>query len=552
MNAPASRNDRTSAKLVAGAPGATLRITVIGGGPVGLTFAAMVVAALAGRDVRVRMFDPRWRRDGNGVIWKELDDANRRRRQVITVQSRQYTLLPRAVVEHVFRPDLVATVWPTGSDTVDGLPPLNIRIADLEDRLLDWVSRCPQITLVPAAFDVEVDVDDLRGEHVVVVADGARSITREQLGVFGQPGLDAFAAHGRPARDVVLGLEVRSRLPAPAAVLLTLAQNRFLLNPSADGDGFLNMRLTDDETSEVHGIVPGRACELLPCTQRQPCFHGSQAHPPGAIVFRPSWLGARSALLARIDDGLRLFDVHRDDVGPITSFELSLVERARFTAVLFHRTVTEPATIATLLGDAAIAVHFWPGRGLNTGIGSAAALVTSIAQRWRGDSFRESDFAAFEARMAQLQFRNQTRGFYGCMRVDDRTGEVVPIRDLIARANRQPAPSPAEHVENCRLMADRIEHIATNLAGRLPGLDGSQIDGVMHHVIERLADVRPETVRALVASGPWDTYWPGGPEIDFAPERQPAPRASGVRGTDDAADRRHLRVSCAAEDALAS
>ena len=41
------------------------------------------------------------------------------------------------------------------------------------------------------------------------------------------------------------------------AVLLTVAQNRFLLN-SLRGEGFLNMRLTDAETAEAIGIDPVR------------------------------------------------------------------------------------------------------------------------------------------------------------------------------------------------------------------------------------------------------------------------------------------------------
>src|SRR6202007_1631689 len=72
-----------------------------------------------------------------------------------------------------------------------------------------------------------------------------------------------------PLQDVVLGLRVKSELPDPMAVLLTVAQNRFLLN-SLRGEGFLNMRLTDQEAEEAVGLAPGRRVSTE-CLPAQPC-----------------------------------------------------------------------------------------------------------------------------------------------------------------------------------------------------------------------------------------------------------------------------------------
>ena len=55
---------------------------------------------------------------------------------------------------------------------------------------------------------------------------------------------------GKQVQDLVLGLRVKSELTDPMSVLLTVSQNRFLLN-SLHGDGFLNMRLTDQEAQEA-------------------------------------------------------------------------------------------------------------------------------------------------------------------------------------------------------------------------------------------------------------------------------------------------------------
>jgi hypothetical protein len=66
-----------------------------------------------------------------------------------------------------------------------------------------------------------------------------------------------YSLDGKQVQDMVLGLRVKSDLPDPMAVLLTVTQNRFLLN-SLRGEGFLNMRLTDREAREAVGIDPVR------------------------------------------------------------------------------------------------------------------------------------------------------------------------------------------------------------------------------------------------------------------------------------------------------
>ena len=75
---------------------------------------------------------------------------------------------------------------------------------------------------------------------------------------------------GKPLSDVVLGLKVKSTtLSDPISVILTIAQNRFLLN-SLNEEGFLNMRLTDKEAEEVKGV--DEHGNLVECIQSQPCL----------------------------------------------------------------------------------------------------------------------------------------------------------------------------------------------------------------------------------------------------------------------------------------
>ena len=63
---------------------------------------------------------------------------------------------------------------------------------------------------------------------------------------------------------------MKSLLPDPMAVLLTVSQNRFLLN-SLGGEGFLNMRLTDQEANEAVGINPVKQT-FSGCIQAEPCL----------------------------------------------------------------------------------------------------------------------------------------------------------------------------------------------------------------------------------------------------------------------------------------
>src|SRR5689334_20968534 len=70
-----------------------LRVDVAGGGPVGLSFAC-TLRAMMGDQVVVRVFDRRWRRQGNRVLWLGLAEGNHRREQVVTLQSNVWSTLP--------------------------------------------------------------------------------------------------------------------------------------------------------------------------------------------------------------------------------------------------------------------------------------------------------------------------------------------------------------------------------------------------------------------------------------------------------------------------
>src|SRR6476620_5498086 len=196
---------RTTVMPSVGPP--VLRVTVSGGGPVGLTF-ALLLDDLMGPRAEIVVHDGRWETaDDGGVAWKAKGRGTSRRQQVVTLQSRQWRKLPVAVQERLFGGDAHTEMWPTGPDSVDDLPPRNVRISYIEDQLLALANEAERIRLVPERFDpADPAVAD---RHVLVVCEGSRSRTREHfVDRFGAADTSVYAIDGRQVQDVVLGLRV--------------------------------------------------------------------------------------------------------------------------------------------------------------------------------------------------------------------------------------------------------------------------------------------------------------------------------------------------------
>nr|WTC14214.1 FHA domain-containing protein [Streptomyces anthocyanicus] len=510
-----------------------LRVTVSGGGPVGLAFALLLEESLRGR-VSVTVHDGRWVRSGTNVVWKDESHGNVRRQQVVTVQSRQYLALTEEMRTAVFEDGQFSEMWPLGPDSVSGRPPRNIRIAHIEDRLLELANGKPGIRLVPERFDPAQSEHLIARDHVLVICEGGRSRTREHFADrFGAADASIYSLDGEHLQDVVLGLRVKSRLSDPMSVLLTVAQNRFLLN-SLRGEGFLNMRLTREEARNVIGIDPVRQV-FEECIAARPCVMSRQDEnefvcPTHGTLFLPALLRG-SPLWKRIQEGLRLFGVAEDDLSAVTSFRLDMVQRPRFTAQLVRPTGDHPGTYGFLLGDAANAIHFWPGRGLNSGLASAVSLARTLSRGWRGRPLRDADFIRHEAAMSMLQYRHKSRAWNAMVTTDER-GVTRAIKDIIessmdgtaapaASGAAVPARSAAGDLES---LLERMRVIRGRLAARLPGLPDNE------ELRAHLSALAPATLRTLQESGAWETLIVGGEEADIdifyqqdAPVFVPAP-----------------------------
>jgi pSer/pThr/pTyr-binding forkhead associated (FHA) protein len=497
-----------------------LNVTVSGGGPVGLSLALLLEHTM-GAKVAVTVYDARWTTEGDKIVWKNELAGNVRRQQVVTVQSRQYLNLPEAIQERLFQDGAYSEMWPAGPDSVRGFGPRNVRIAYVEDTLLELANESSRITLVPEKFDPAQRRTEITGSHVLAICEGSRSRSRDFFAQkFGTADKSIYSLDGEHLQDVVLGLRVKSTLTDPMSVLLTIAQNRFLLN-SLRGEGFLNMRLTDAEAQEVVGIDPVKRT-FEECIAARPCVmgrdeHGDFACTTHSTLFLPA-LVRGSKLWRRVQEGLRLFGVAEADLSAVTAFRLDMVQRPRFTAELFSPTSRAPGTYGFLLGDAANAIHFWPGRGLNSGLASAISLARSLSAAWRGRPFRDSDFIRHEAAMGMLQYRHKSRGWKSMVAIDDDGGSKA-IKAIIADSIETPHDPSFDIDAAVEGLMERLTQIRDRLTGRLPGLPDDDT------LREHLSTMRPETLRTLLDSGAWDTVIVGGEEVDidifYRPEPQP-------------------------------
>ncbi len=501
-----------------------LRVTIAGGGPVGLAF-ALLLEHLMGPRVAIQIYESRWKWDDDRIVWKTQAEGNTRRQQVVTIQSRQYLKLPPDVQEILFTPEASSEMWPSGPDSIQNKGPRNIRIVTVEDKLLELANeKKARIQLVPALFDATQSQSTLAGQHVFAICDGSRSRTRDHFAAkFGAADASVYSLDGTQVLDVVLGLRVKSELPDPMAVLLTVSQNRFLLN-SLRGEGFLNMRLTAEEEKEAVGIDPIRQV-FEECIQSRPCL--MEKNPGGDFfcsthhtVFLPALLRG-SALWRRVTEGLRLFGVADENLTAVTAFRLDMVQRPRFTAHLFPRTLGNPGTYGFLLGDAANAIHFWPGRGLNSGLAAAISLARCLSEVWRGSPLRDADFIRHEAMMSMLQYRHKTRAWRQMVTTDE-SGNVVAIKDLIAKGIAEGEKGQFDREKDVAALMDRMRQIRSRLESRLSGLPD---DARLRAQLELL---KPETIHTLRVSEAWDTGSVGGEEVDVELFFEGAPADQGV------------------------
>lgn len=421
-------------------------------------------------------------------------------------------------------------MWPMGAENSESPPrlgfPRNIRIRDVEDRLLALAIKLG-IDLQPVrSKPAELEMEVAEGKwSFVAFADGPASKHRQHFRrAFGQADHLPYSLPEEPEKsleDTVLAIRVRCKMPDPDTCVLTIAQNRFLLN-ATEGDGYLYMRLTRDEVIEVRGRS-AKGKQFTGCIQSQPCemeLEEERDDEYSCTTHQTTFIPAtdpNSFLWPRVMDGMRLFDC---EPRAVTVFRLSMEARPRFTGELTP-TGTAPPVFGALLGDCANAIHFWPGRGLNHAIYTAVALARSLHRvgaiaasrpadsRLSGPLIRAADLAQFEGALAALQMRHKDRAWRAMVQKDTHdgpNGKPRAVADIISDSIND--SDEAERPRYVERLEGRIRGIASRLDSRLPAKPTAD------RIVERLPLCTAETLAVLARSGPWETFLSGGREVD--------------------------------------
>ncbi|KAJ4404458.1 hypothetical protein N0V85_004859 [Neurospora sp. IMI 360204] len=346
-------------------PVGRLRVCIVGGGPTGLA-SAISLAEKGGGKIEVHVWERRWVRDERtGEVG--YPPTARRRDQVVTLQDSVTDLLTPKSFQALFagRPE---RVWPGSA---------NIQIRKVEDRFL---KRCQDHDLrglihlhAEGVTREELKNGKCGDFHVLLGTDGAASWVRR----------DYFRGYEKErGRSYALGLAFdrgsAGGLPwsQPLNMFLTLGQTRYLLNASDhDGKGYLNMQLTEDEWHKMVGIDGEPVHFGSPgCLRRE-----DGSIPEGFTenrVFKPSEQ-RDSSLWKSIEDGLKLFGFKESEVINVVRIPIvvqAVREGVQQLPLEDSRFVRRPHALVAVAGDAAMTVHFWPGRGLNSGIKAGIAF----------------------------------------------------------------------------------------------------------------------------------------------------------------------------------
>lgn len=329
-------------------------------------------------------------------------------------------------------------------------------------------------------------------------------------------------------RSYALGLafDRKNGLPysQPLNVFLTLGQTRYLLNASDyDGRGYLNMQLTEEEWHKMLD-VSGR-----PVTFGNPgCLRVDGGPPSGfeeAQIFAPSE-DRESALWQTIEDGLKLFGFKESDV--INVVRIPIVVQAVREGVQYlpqgeTPQLCRPRALTAVSGDAAMTVHFWPGRGLNSGIKSGMALGDELVFALNHGKFEGLDITALKEYndfILKLQDREHDKRSIPIL---NQSGTPETLGWLLEKASSIPDTVAVDWLVGAMTqIADRLQR-----RGDWPF---EIVDNVEPQIRIVLRQLRSLTLREMAVSFPWPTREMGGAEVLPIRSMKPEEKEKWLRG----------------------
>lgn len=473
-----------------------LKVAIIGGGPTALA-SAIALAEKGAGNVEVHMYEKRWiqKELPNGLIVIDYPPFAKRRDQVVTLQDSVTRLLSKASFQALFagRPE---RVWPGSA---------NIQIRKVEDRFLKRVQD-PEFQGLIYLHCEGVTREDLAkvGDfHVLLGADGAASWVRQSY---------FHGYENERGRSYALGLafDRPAGLPwsQPLNIFLTLGQTRYLLNASDhDGRGYLNMQLTEEEWHQMVS-VDGQPVHF----GRPGCFRNLNGSVPEGFepsqVFAPSE-NRGSPLWVSISDGLKLFGFKEDEVINVVRIPIvvqAVKEGVQMLPPQDSINVKRPHALVAVAGDAAMTVHFWPGRGLNSGIKAGLSLGDELVHALNNGKFIGMPIDALKEYndfILKLQGREHDKRSIPIL---NQSGSPEMLGWLLKKANSVP-----DHVAMEWLIG-----AMTQIADRLQRRDDWSYDFVdnvepqLRIVLRQLDTV---TLKEMAVSFPWPTREMAGAEV---------------------------------------
>ncbi|KAH0491998.1 hypothetical protein TgHK011_003398 [Trichoderma gracile] len=401
-----------------------------------------------------------------------------------------------SVEVHIEETKLPERVWPGSA---------NIQIRKVEDRFLKRVQD-PEFQGLIYLHCEAVSREDLAkvGDfHVLLGADGAASWVRQSY----------FQGYeNERGRSYALGLafDRPAGLPwsQPLNVFLTLGQTRYLLNASDhDGRGYLNMQLTEEEWHKMVSVDGQPVHFGRPGCFRKPDGSIPQGFEPNQ-VFAPSE-NRNSPLWVSISDGLKLFGFKEEEV--INVVRIPIVVQAVREGVQMlppqdSINVKRPHALVAVAGDAAMTVHFWPGRGLNSGIKAGLALGDELVHALNNGKFIGMPLDALKEYndfILKLQGREHDKRSIPIL---NQSGSPEMLGWLLQKANSVPD----------QVAIDWLIGAMTQIADRLQRRDDWAYDFVenvepqLRIVLRQLDTV---TLKEMAVSFPWPTREMAGAEV---------------------------------------
>lgn len=477
-------------------PAGRLKVVIVGGGPTALSSAISLAEKGQGK-VQVHMFEKRWVQAtaADGSTYVDYPPTAKRRDQVVTLQDSVTTLLSKPSYEALFagRPE---RVWPVSA---------NIQIRKVEDRFLKRVQD-PEFKdlIVLHCQGMTRETLHAAGDfHVLLGADGAASWVRQSY----------FNGYeNERGRSYALGLafDRPAGLPwsQPLNVFLTLGQTRYLLNASDyDGRGYLNMQLTEEEWHKmvavngqpVHFGRPG--CLRRPDGTVPEGFEEDQVFAPSDDRESPLWTS--------VSDGLKLFGFKESEVINVVRIPIvvqAVREGVQMLPAQDSRTINRPHALVAVAGDAAMTVHFWPGRGLNSGIKAGLALGDELVHALNNGKFVGMPLEAMKEYndfILKLQDREHDKRSIPIL---NQSGSPEMLGWLLEKANSVPDNVAIEWLVGAMAqIAERLQ--------RRSDWSFEVVENVEPQLRIVLRQLESLTLKEMAVSFPWPTREMAGAEV---------------------------------------